>query len=142
MQIIFKTEGMSLKEVVSLTMGNDVKKMSDAVGEVLDFDKVVIYEDVNSKDEPMQVLAVQTAEGVKYATNSATFIRNYTEIMGIFKDSDEEAPTTFKVGSGKSKAGRPFITCDIANATQPTTQVSGWATPSIVSSYTTGHIRL
>ena len=114
MQIIFKTEGMSLKEVVSLTKGNDVKKMSDAVGEVLDFDKVVIYEDVNSKDEPMQVLAVQTAEGVKYATNSATFIRNYTEIMDIFKDSDEEAPTTFKVGSGKSKAGRPFITCDIA----------------------------
>ena len=39
---------------------------------------------------------------------------SHEEIMGIFKDSDEEAPTTFKVGSGKSKAGRPFITCDIA----------------------------
>ena len=114
MQIVFKTEEMTLKEVVSLTKGNDVKKMSDAVGEVLNFDKVVIYEDVNSKGEPMNVLAVQTAEGVKYATNSATFIRNYTEIVDIFKDSEEEIPTTFKVGSGTSKAGRPFITCDIA----------------------------
>ena len=114
MQITFKTEGMTLKEVVALTKGNDVQKMSDAVGEVLDFDKVVIYDDVNSKGEPMQVMAVQTKPGAKYATNSATFIRNYVEIINLFDDSGEEAPTTFKVGSGTSKNGRPFICCDIA----------------------------
>ena len=39
MKIIFKTEGMTLTEVVALTKGNDVKKMADAEGEILDFDK-------------------------------------------------------------------------------------------------------
>lgn len=114
MKILYQSEGMTLKDVVSLTKSNDVQKMSDAVGEVLDFDKVVIYEDVNSKGEPMQVMAIQTVQGVKYATNSATFIRNWKEINDLFADSDEEAPTTFKVGSGTSKNGRPFICCDIA----------------------------
>lgn len=114
MTIISKTEGMSLKDVVALTKGNDIRKMKDAVGETLDFAKVVIYEDTDKDGNPMKVLAVETASGVKYATNSATFIRNYTEIMEIFANSDEEAPTTFKVGSGVSKSDRPYITCDIA----------------------------
>lgn len=114
MQIIYKSEGLNLKDVVSLTKGNDIKKMSDAKGEVLDFDKVVIYADTDKNNKPMKVLAVQTKDGVKYATNSQVFIRNFEEIKSIFDDSDEEMPTTFKVGSGTSKAGRPFITCDIA----------------------------
>lgn len=114
MTIISKTEGMSLKDVVALTKGNDIHKMKDAVGETLDFAKVVIYNDIDKDDKPMKVLAVETVSGVKYATNSATFIRNYSEIMEIFANSDEEAPTTFKVGSGVSKGGREFITCDIA----------------------------
>lgn len=114
MTILTKTEGMSLKDVVALTKGNDIQKMSDAKGEVLDFDKVVIYEDTDKDGKPMKVLAVQTVAGVKYATNSSVFIRNYEEIMEIFANADEEAPTTFKVGSGVSKNGRPFITCDIA----------------------------
>lgn len=114
MKIISKTEGLSLRDVVALTKGTDIRKMKDAVGEVLNLSKVVIYEDEDKDGNPMTVMAVETVEGAKYATNSGTFIRMYTEIMSIFADSDEEAPTAFKVGSGTSKAGRPFITCDIA----------------------------
>ncbi len=114
MKIISKTEGLSLRDVVALTKGTDIRKMKDAVGEVLDFAKVVIYEDEDKDGKPMTVMAVETVEGAKYATNSGTFIRMYEEIMSIFADSEEEAPTTFKVGTGTSKAGREFITCDIA----------------------------
>lgn len=114
MKILSKTEGMTLKDVVALTKGNDIRKMKDAVGETLDFDQTVIYEDEDSKGNPMKVLAVKTVSGVKYATNSAVFIRNYEEIQSIFAESEEEAPTTFKVGTGVSKSGREFITCDIA----------------------------
>lgn len=114
MKIIYKSEGLTLKDVISLTKGNDVKKMSDAKGEVLDFAKVVIYEDVNKDGEIMKVMSVETKDGVKYATNSQVFIRNYDEIKTIYEDSGEELPTTFKVGSGTSKKGRPFITCDLA----------------------------
>ena len=114
MKILSKTEGMSLKDVVALTKGNDIRKMKDAVGETLDFDQIVIYEDEDSKGNPMKVLAVKTTSGVKYATNSAVFIRNYEEIQSIFAESEEETPTTFKVGTGVSKSGREFITCDIA----------------------------
>lgn len=113
MQIIYKSEGLSLKDVVSLTKGNGIKKMSDAKGETLDFAKVVIYEDVDKDGNPMKVLAVETKDGERYATNSIVFVRNYEEYLEIFKDSEEEMPTVFKVGSGTSKKGRPFITCDI-----------------------------
>lgn len=113
MKIIYKSEGLGMKDIIALTKNHDIKKMSDAQGETLEFDKVVMYEDVNSKGEDMTVMAVQTKEGVKYATNSGVFIRNYQEIMAIAEESGEEIPTVFKVGNGTSKAGRPFITCDV-----------------------------
>ena len=113
MQIIYKSEGLTLKDVVSLTKGNDVQKMSDKKGDVLDFQKVVIYEDVDKEGNPMKVMAVETKDGEKYATNSQVFIRNFEEIKTIFEDSGEALPSTFKVGSGTSKKGRPFITCDL-----------------------------
>ena len=114
MEIIKKTEGLTSADLYALTKGPDVRKMTDAKGEVIDIAKFVLYKDEDVNGNPMNVLAVETVEGAKYATNSKTFIRNFTDILAIFGAGDEEPPTRFVVGSGRSKGGREYLTCDIA----------------------------
>ena len=78
MEIIKKTEGLTSADLYALTKGNDVRKMADAKGEVLDVLKYVLYRDEDVKGNEMVVLAVETVDGAKYATNSKTFTRNFT----------------------------------------------------------------
>lgn len=114
MEIIKKTNGLTSADLYALTKGNDVRKMTDAKGEVLDVAKYVLYKDNDVKGEPMTVLAVETSDGAKYATNSKTFVRNFSDIVAIFESGDEPMPTRFIVGSGISKSNREYLTCDIA----------------------------
>ena len=114
MEIIKKTEGLSIADLYALTKGNDVRKMADAKGEVLDIVKFVLYKDEDVHGNPMNVLAVETQAGAKYATNSRTFVRNFSDILAIYEAGNENPPTRFIVGSGKSKSNREYLTCDIA----------------------------
>ena len=114
MEIIKKTDGLTSADLYALTKGNDVRKMADAKGETLDIAKFVLYKDEDTNGNPMTVLAVETVEGAKYATNSKTFVRNFCDILAIFGAGDEEPPTRYIVGSGRSKSNREYLTCDIA----------------------------
>ena len=114
MEIIKKTEGLTSGDLYALTKGNDVRKMADAKGEILDIAKYVLYNDEDVKGNPMSVLAVETVDGIRYATNSKTFVRNFCDILAIFGAGDEEPPTRFIVGCGVSKSNREYLTCDIA----------------------------
>ena len=114
MEIIRKTEGLNSADLYALTKGNDVRKLSDAKGEVLDIVKYVLYNDEDVKGNPMTVLAVETADGARYATNSKTFVRNFTDIVAIYEAGNDAIPTRYKVGCGTSKSNREYLTCDIA----------------------------
>ena len=115
MEIKMMTEGLTAKDLYQLTKGNDVRGMADAKGETLDICKYVLYGDVQNDDgNETLVLAVETTEGARYATNSKPFIRNFTDILAIYGAGNEEAPHLFKIGSGRSKANREYLTCDIA----------------------------
>ena len=114
MEIIKKTEGLTSKDLYSLTKGNDVRRMADAKGEVLDITKFVLYTDEDVDGNPMTVLAVETVDGAKYATNSKTFVRNFSDIVAIFEAGGDELPTRYIIGSGRSKGNREYLTCDIA----------------------------
>ena len=114
MEIINKTEGLTSADLYALTKGNDVRKMADAKGEILDVLKYVLYRDEDNKGNEMIVLAVETVDGARYATNSKTFVRNFTDILAIYSAGNETPPTRFIVGSGKSKSNREYLTCDIA----------------------------
>ena len=114
MEIIRKTEGLTSADLYALTKGNDVRRMADAKGEVIDITKYVLYRDEDVNGNPMSVLAVETVDGVKYATNSKTFVRNFCDILAIFGEGGDELPTRYLVGSGRSKNGREYLTCDIA----------------------------
>lgn len=114
MEIIKKTEGLTSADLYNLTKGNDVRKMADAKGEVLDIAKYVLYTDEDVNGNEMNVLAVETVDGAKYATNSKTFVRNFTDILAIFTAGRENPPTRYKVGSGISRGNREYLTCDLA----------------------------
>ena len=114
MEIIRKTEGLTSADIYALTKGNDVRKMADAKGEVLDVLKFVLYKDEDTNGNHMNVLAVETVAGARYATNSKTFVRNFGDILAIYDAGNEELPTRFIVGSGRSKSNREYLTCDIA----------------------------
>ena len=114
MTITKKTDGLTSADLYALTKGNDVRKMQDAKGEILDVAKFVLYDDEDVHGNPMTVLAVETVDGAKYATNSRTFTRNFADILEIYEAGGEPLPTRFKVGSGKSKSNREYLTCDIA----------------------------
>lgn len=114
MEIIKKTEGLTSADLYNLTKGNDVRKMADAKGEVLDIAKYVLYTDEDVNGNEMNVLAVETVDGAKYATNSKTFVRNFTDILAIFTAGGENPPTRYKVGSGISRGNREYLTCDLA----------------------------
>lgn len=113
MEIIRKTNGLTSADLYGLTKGNDVRRMADAKGEVLDIAKYVLYSDSDVNGNETVILAVETVDGAKYATNSKTFVRNFTDILSIYEAGGEEPPTRFKVGSGKSKSNREYLTCDI-----------------------------
>ena len=114
MELVKMTSGLTSADLYALTKGNNVRKMADAKGEVLDISKFVLYKDTDTKGEEMYVLAVETVEGARYATNSKTFIRNFCDIIAIYEAGKEILPTRFLVGSGKSKSNREYLTCDIA----------------------------
>lgn len=114
MKIICKTEKLTPNDLYSMTKGNNVRKMADAKGETLNVAKFVLYEDTNPDGEIMEVLAVETVDGDRYATNSKTFIRNFQDIVTIFDEAQEALPTKFAVGSGRSKSNREYLTCDLA----------------------------
>lgn len=114
MEIIKKSEGLNSADLYALTKGNDVRKMTDAKGETLDVAKFVLYKDEDVNGNQMTVLALETMDGAKYATNSKTFVRNFTDIVAIFGEGNEELPTRYVIGSKMSKSNREYLTCDIA----------------------------
>lgn len=109
---MIKTSGDLTKREQFLLCNNPAtKKMSDAVGMQLPVAKWALFSDEQENKEPMDVLAVKTADGEYYATNSSTFIKDFFKIVDIFGD---ELPDIV-IFDGESKAGRTFITCTIAD---------------------------
>ena len=115
MEIIKKTDNLTAADLYSMTKGPDVRKMQDCKGETLEIAAYVLYQDASSvSGESVSVLSVKTVEGALYATNSKTFIRNFSDILAMYEECGEEAPTKFKVGSARSNAGREYLTCTVA----------------------------
>lgn len=114
MEIIKRTDNLTAADLYAMTKGPDVRKMADAKGETLDVLAYILYKDEsNSGGDPVTVLSIKTVEGAMYATNSKTFIRNYSDILAMYEDCGEETPTRFKVGSARSNAGREYLTCTV-----------------------------
>ena len=104
----FSRKELTKEEIYFLTKAQDVQKMSEAVDQILDLTAWCIYLDTNADDQEVELFSMRTEDGDTFATNSATFIRAFREILDIFEPSEVKR---LKVMNGVSKNNRTFITC-------------------------------
>lgn len=71
----------------------------------------LIYTDVNSKGENVEILSVLTESGLVLAAQSKTFKESFFDIVDIVGDR----PFSIRVLSGTSKSGRRYMDCDLAS---------------------------
>lgn len=111
MKILNASPNLSVKDIYALTMNPKTEKMKDHKGERIELAAWAVYEDVNRKTgELHEILAIKTPEGETFATNSPTFMADFSAMMELFASMGEAVPAIV-VDCGQSKAGREFITC-------------------------------
>lgn len=118
MEILRASKELTTEEKYFLTMSPEIEKMSNIKGQTIAIDSWVIYTDNKSTDaeegKTETILSVKTTLGEVFATNSATFIKEFERIIDLF--GGDGMPVNFvKVAGGTSKSGREFITAVYAN---------------------------
>lgn len=113
MNIIKSSAELTVKEKYNLTMSSKIQRMRDAEGQRLEVCKWCEYIDVDTKtNEEKTILSIMTPEGEVFATNSATFLRDFEQITDMLLDAGEDGTVfVIEVITGTSKAGRTFYTC-------------------------------
>lgn len=111
MEIIKKfPEDLNNRAAYQMMKSPEVKKMKDATDSILEVAAWIKYSDIDTKTgEVKEILTISTIDGEMFGTVSATFQREFEDIVNFF-GSDVGA---IKVLTGKSKAGREFITCTV-----------------------------
>ena len=103
-------EELDQRTIYKMMKSPDVKKMSDAEDSILEVKSWVKYMDTDTKTgEVKEILTLGTVDGEMFGTVSETFKREFDDIVSFFGDD----VGAIKVISGKSKAGRNFITCSV-----------------------------
>ena len=119
MEILRAPKELSTEEKYFLTMSPEIEKMSNIKGQTISIDSWVIYTDNKSTDveegKTETILSIKTTLGEVFATNSATFIKEFERIIDLF--AGDGMPVNYvKVAGGTSKSGRDFITAVYANS--------------------------
>ena len=108
MKVLEQNKELTKEEIYFLTKAQDVQKMTEAVDQILALTAWCIYLDTNSDGQEVELFSMRTEDGDTFATNSATFIRAFREILDIFEPSEVKR---LKVMNGVSKNNRTFVTC-------------------------------
>ena len=110
---IIKTfpEELSNKKLYDLTLSPKIQKMSENAGAVLEVAAYCFYEDEDNDGRSRALLSVLTPEGESFATNSPTFMDDFSRTIDMF---GPDGVTAIEIVPGISKAGRKFITCAYA----------------------------
>ena len=108
--IISKSRELSKQELYLLTMSPKSDSVKNHVGERIDVEAWLLFEDADKKSgEVHSVLSVLTPENEVFSTISPTFQSDFMDMAELFHND-----FAFEVISGKSKAGRDFVTCALA----------------------------
>ena len=103
-------EELDQRTIYKMMKSPDVNNMSDAEGSVLEVAAWIAYNDTDSgTGEIREILTILTTDGEMFGTVSGVFQREFKDITKFFGDD----VGAIKVISGKSKAGRIFITCSV-----------------------------
>ena len=108
--IINKSRELTNQEIYLLTMSPKADSVKNHLGERIKVSAWIIFEDADRKSgEVHSVLSVLTPENEVFSTISPTFQRDFLDMAELFQND-----FAFEVISGKSKAGRDFVTCALA----------------------------
>ena len=109
---IIKTSTESKIAIYKMTQDAGIQKMSEKENEVITVADYTLYKDTDKDGVERTVLSIMDKDGNCYATNSATFQKDFDAMVNIFGES----LISIKVVGGTSKANRHFITCSLAEA--------------------------
>lgn len=110
MKILRTSREFNEIEQYLMTIGNGVTSIKDVPdGEKITVDGWLEFEDEKSNGEVTTVFSIITPDKKVYASQSATFRRSVCDIANIMKG---KAFTIVKT-SGSTKAGRPFVNCEL-----------------------------
>lgn len=108
--IINKSRELTNQELYLLTMSPKADSVKNHVGERLDVSAWLLFEDTDKKTgEVHNVLSVLTPDNEVFSSISPTFQSDFLDMAELFHND-----FAFEVISGKSKAGREFVTCALA----------------------------
>ena len=105
---------LTKKETYKMTLAPAIQKLSLAKGSIIAVDAYCSYSDekIDTKTGELvtvNILSIMDKDGTVYATNSASFQKDFRNICDIM-DGDE---FEIEVISGISKNGREYITCTL-----------------------------
>jgi len=111
MNIIAKSNNIATSlDLYKLIQSPERKKLTDIKGQNITLDKWVLYSEPNKDGVEQKLLALTTADGVSYCTNSATFCRSFEGAVAMFEQFGEQFHD-ITVAVGTSKNGREYIDC-------------------------------
>ena len=112
MNIIKSTQNLTKKDRYHMIEDPGVKSISSLEdGAILNYQAFILYSDINSDGDEVELLSLKTEEGA-YVTNSSTFIEGFKRALEIFED-DESEINQIKVIQGKSKNNRTYYQCSV-----------------------------
>lgn len=110
MNIIKSTENLSLKDKYDLTRNPETEKMSNHKDEILSVDQYMIrQEEKADTGELVTIVSIKSGDKI-YATNSATFVREFTSLVEMAEEANDTIHHV-KVVSGESRNHRQYISC-------------------------------
>lgn len=110
MEIREKSREFSKTEIYKMTKSPSMLTVNNIEdGTELEVAGYIIFGDTNSNNEEVEILSIMGTDGTVWCTQSDTFRKNFMDIYSIF---DGDLFTIVKL-SGATKAGRPFVNCDL-----------------------------
>lgn len=111
MKILKSTDNLTMKQMYDLTRNPETERMSNHVGESID---VVAYmvreEEKGDTGEVVTITSILTGTGTIFATNSATFAREFCGMLELAAECGEAVHRIY-ITQGVSKKGREYVTC-------------------------------
>lgn len=112
MEILKKSEDLTVMDIYKMSKSNEIQKVSDNEGNVLPVKAYMTYADIDSKGEEKTICSIMTQDGEVFATNSDSFRRDFEDMLSLTASMGQSIES-IKIVSGKSKAGRTFYTCEL-----------------------------
>jgi len=103
-------DSFTFKELYDLTKSPESIKLTKLKGQDLDIDSFILYDD-GAADKVTEILSIKTVQGEIVGTNSPSFIRDFTDIITLCKESGAAYPTKIKISTSISKSGREYARC-------------------------------